>query len=68
MQRRYPLILALSCLCASPAHPQKGTAPDGYYPPSYNGSTFTGAVESPTPANSPCFTEATASESDLSAG
>ena len=46
MQRRYPLIPLLFCLYACPAHPQKGIAPDGYYPPSYNGSTFTGAVES----------------------
>jgi hypothetical protein len=46
VQRRYPLILLLSFLCASPSHSQKGTAPNGYYPPSYNGSMFTGAVES----------------------
>jgi hypothetical protein len=39
-------MLLLSFLCAPPSHPQKGTAPTGYYPPSYNGSTFTGAVES----------------------
>jgi hypothetical protein len=46
MQKRYPLILLLSFLCAPPSHSQKGTAPNGYYPPGYSGSTFTGAVES----------------------
>lgn len=46
MQRRYSLILLLSFLCAPPSCPQKGTAPNGYYPPGYNGSTFTGSVES----------------------
>jgi hypothetical protein len=46
MKRRYTLIALLSSVFALPSHPQKGTAPNGYYPPGYNGSTFTGVVES----------------------
>ena len=46
MKRRYTLIVLFSFLCAPPSHSQKGTAPNGYYPPGYNGFTFSGVVES----------------------
>lgn len=43
---RQSFIILLSLLFAFPGFPQKGTAPNGYYPNSYDGSIFTGAVES----------------------
>ena len=43
---RHLLIILLSLLFAFPGFPQRGTAPNGYYPNSYDGSIFTGTVES----------------------
>ena len=39
------LALVVCLLAASGSNAQKGTAPDGYYPASYMGSTFTGALQ-----------------------
>jgi len=36
--------ISLSLLLALPSRPQKGTAPNGYYPPGYTGTTFTGVT------------------------
>ncbi len=36
--------ISLSLLLALPFRPQKGTAPNGYYPPGYTGTTFTGVT------------------------
>ena len=38
------LMLTASLAAASGLHAQKGTAPDGYYPAGYMGSTFTGSL------------------------
>jgi hypothetical protein len=46
MKKHYMIVALLSLLFALPSQPQKGAAPNGYYPPGYNGSTFTGVAES----------------------
>jgi hypothetical protein len=50
------LLTVVSCLvavCALDA--QKGTAPNGYYPATYSGDTFTGSLQ-PVSKDSPVFT------------
>jgi hypothetical protein len=43
---RIILLTFVVCLLANPeSDAQKGTAPDGYYPSSYSGSTFTGSFQ-----------------------
>jgi hypothetical protein len=38
--------LSLVCLLSLPLRAQYGSAPNGYYPPNYSGSIFTGSLES----------------------
>jgi len=49
--KRLPILLlsAAALVIVSPANGQKGTAPNGYYPDSFQGDTFTGRAESARP-------------------
>jgi hypothetical protein len=50
------LLTVVGCLLAnSELNAQKGTAPDGYYPSNYSGSTFTGSLQ-PASKDTPGFT------------
>jgi len=46
---RFCGILCLFWLLAPQIGAQRGTAPNGYYPPNYSGAIFTGTLESATP-------------------
>jgi hypothetical protein len=37
-------LLLVACVFSAPLEGQRGTAPNGYYPEGYMGSTFTGSL------------------------